>query len=235
MASQPRVRLLIVAPTKRELGGVRPGERVGRHVATVGIGHEATPALKRLLDTAHPTVVLSLGFAGGLEPKAGTGDVVVCTTVRRVDAEPIEFDAAPVLSALRDAGISHEPDTLLTVDKPLLTQPEKWRARADSGAAVADMEGFALAEAAKERGIAFHAIRVVLDKLNQDLPAFVGKIIADGGRGEWRHSLRALAAQPTLAGQMLKLASQARQARQSMARAVRAVVPALEAGTGAEA
>ncbi len=223
----PTSRPLVVAPTKRELGGLRPGDGPATRAAIVGIGAHAAPALQLLIDEQQPAVVLSLGFAGALEPMAGTADVVLCSSVRTMDGRSLDLDTESLAPALRRAGIEPAVGALLTVERPLLLHPDKWRARADSGAAVVDMEGFALAEAAREAGVPFLAMRVILDEFGEDLPNFVGTIVEDGGRHEWAHSAAALARNPLLARGMLRLAGQARQAGAAMRRVVDAAVPTL--------
>ncbi len=220
-------RPLVVAPTKRELGGLRPGTGGTVDVAEVGIGHIAAPSLQRLMAQRRPAVVLSLGFGGGLEPMAGTADVVLCTQVRTADGRSLDLATETLGPVLRRAGIEPAVDALLTVDRPLLRRPDKWRARADSGAAVVDMEGFALAEVARDESVPFLAVRVILDEFHEDLPDFVGTIVEDGGRREWRHSIAALATNPLLLRAMLRLAGQARAAGAAMRRVVDATLPTL--------
>ena len=220
-------RPLVVAPTKRELGGLRPGASKAIDAAVVGIGHAAGPALQRLMVQRWPAIVLSLGFGGGLEPMAGTADIVLCTSVHTVDGRYIDLETEALALVLRQAGIEPALDTLLTVNHPLLRRSDKWQARADSGAAVVDMEGFALAEVARDASVPFLAVRVILDEFHEEVPRFVGTIVEDGGNGEWSHSIAALARNPLLFRSMLRLAGQARAARSAMRKIVNATVPTL--------
>lgn len=223
-----KTNLLVVTPTKRELGGVQQEIRLARDTQVVGIGHQAGPALSRLLDKCQPNAVLSLGFGGGLTQSARTGDVVVCTVVYRLGAVPLTLAIDPLSTALEASGVSHELNSLLTVDKPLLLGQDKQRAGARSGAMVVDMEGYELARCAQKHQVPFYAVRVVLDELNQSLPDFVGRIITAGGHHELRYSLQALIAHPALLRQMFRLGSQARLAIQSMDRVTKAIFPSME-------
>ena len=226
-------RLLVVAPTARELGGLRPGANGARRAALVGIGHEAAPALEALLDAERPSAVLSLGFAGALRPGLSTGALVLCDAALAEGAASIELDPSPAADALRAAGVAADSGALLTVDEPLLTPEAKRSAHAATGAAIVDMEGYALARLATERGVPIVALRAVLDAAEHPLPGFVANIIADGGRSEWAHTLRGLRTDPLLAPRLPMLAWRSRGAARAVRRGVRALLPALPFPAGA--
>ena len=226
-------RLLVVAPTERELGGLRPGENGACRAALVGIGHEAAPALAALLDAERPSAVLSLGFAGALRPGLSTGDLVLCDAALAEGATPIEFDPYPAAAALRAADIAAATGALLTVEEPLLAPEAKRNAHAATGAAIVDMEGYALARLATERGVPIVALRAVLDAAEYTLPPFVANIIADGGRNERAHMLRGLRADPLAAPRLPALAWRSRAAARAVRRGVRALLPARPFPAGA--
>lgn len=225
-------RLLVVAPTKRELGGLRPGGDHACRAAIVGVGHEAAPAFAALLDAERPSAVLSLGFAGGLLPALPTGALTLCTAAAAHDAPSIDLDSASAADALRRAGVAAAFGALLTVGAPLLTPEAKHAAHAASDAAVVDMEGYALARLAGERGVPIAALRAVLDAVEHALPPFVADIVADGGRGELRHTLRNLRADPLLAARLPVLAWRSRAAARALRRGVRTLIPVLAAHAG---
>ncbi|MDE2765157.1 MAG: hypothetical protein OXI25_01830, partial [Chloroflexota bacterium] len=156
-------RLLVVAPTGRELGGLDPGDNRDCRAAVTGVGHEAAPAFTALLDAELPSAVLSLGFAGGLRPGLSAGASVLCDVALAEGAAPIELGPYPAADALRAAGIAAASGALLTVEEPLLTPEAKRAAHAATGAAVVDMEGYALARIAGERDILIVMLRAVLD------------------------------------------------------------------------
>ena len=217
-------RLLVVAPTKRELGGLRPGSSAVYRAAVTGVGREVSPAFAALLDAERPSIVLSLGFAGGLRPDLSTGALVLCTAALAEGAAPIDFDPSAVAQALRGAGVAVASGALLTVDEPLLTAEAKRNAHAATGAAAVDMEGYALAGAACERGVPIIALRAVLDRAKHGLPSFVAHIVADGGRGEIRHTLGGLRADPLLAPRLPLLAWRAAAASRALRRGVAALI-----------
>ena len=67
--------ILIIAPTRRELGGLRDG-CAGHRTALCGVGREAGERVAALLDAAPCSLLVSLGFAGALDPSLRPGDLV---------------------------------------------------------------------------------------------------------------------------------------------------------------
>ena len=266
--------ILIVAPTKRELGGLRETDDCVR-TALCGIGREAGERVAALLDAAPCSLLVSLGFAGALDPALRPGDLIVADAFLYADAPPLAPPAPLILSSLpsfprrRESSGRAPPDplslqgervlatgeersvdgaqprlhdessgrvipakagtypsgALLTVDAPLLTPAAKRRARAASGAAVVDMEGRRIAEAAAERGVPIVAVRAVIDEADFALPPFAAEIAAAGGHDERARAFRA-AANPREAAGMLLLALRARKAARSLRRAADAILAA---------
>ena len=333
--------ILIVAPTKRELGGLRETnayaperetdaraaireterdedayaaererETAGNiQIALCGIGREAGERVAALLDAAPCSLLVSLGFAGALDPALRPGDLIVANAFLYADAPPLAPPAPLSLQRPLDnipsfrrrpesrgaqapnpplpirgedaanaagegtadgaAGLckgllqgeragervlatkeersgdgaaprlhdesldpvipakagTYPPGPILTVDAPLLTPAAKRRARAASGAAVVDMEGRPIAEAAAERGVPIVAVRAVIDEADFALPPFAAEIAAAGGHDERARAFRA-AANPREAAGMLLLALRARKAARSLRRAADAILAA---------
>ena len=229
-------RLLVVAPTRRELGGLRAGAQEGLAVAPTGLGETAGSALASLLAAHHPGLVLSLGFAGGLSPGLETGALVVCDKfLTWRGAEPngpalLEADrrvADVAAGVLAQAGIAASHRTLLTAPSPLLSPAAKRRAGQETSVAVVDMEGYWLAQTARQRQIPFLALRVVLDPVEQALPRFVATIVADQGRHELRHTAKALLINPFSIAGLVLVATRSSRAQRALRQAVQALVPSL--------
>ena len=230
------VDLLVVAPTRRELGDLPLGQRAGVQAAVTGIGEAAAPAFTELLIAHRPALVLSIGFAGGLTSQLRSGALVACDSFRanlasRAGPLPsIDADAATlraVVDQLAEAGQSVSSGPVLTVPTPLLTSDDKRRAGPEKGAALVDMEGYWLAKAAAEHQVRFVGLRVVLDAVDQELPTFVATIIASQSSQEWRHAVRWLLAHPWGLPWLVALAYRARRARLALRHAVQVLVPAL--------
>jgi len=168
--SQPRR----VRPTAQPCWQGRAG---ANHVTLIqaGIGHVA--ARRAVTAASDPfSVIVSLGFAGALVPGPGTGDFVLSRTVlwdengqlRRHEVarglvDTVETALPPELrrAALRGA--------LLSSPVVLATPAAKEEAARHYGAVAVEMEAAALAGYATDNGIAFLALRVILDPLDLSL------------------------------------------------------------------
>ena len=218
---------LTIAPTQRELGGLGYGDARTR-TSVVGLGRIAGEQVSALLDAAPCRLLLSLGFAGALDPDLRPGDIVVANAYLHGSSAAVPGAPHTTRAAmlLRQSGISALEGPVLTVDEPLLTPLAKRRALYGSGALVVDMEGRWIAEAAAARNVPLVAIRAVLDEARYPLPSFVATIIADEGRREWAHAVRAMS-DPCAVRSFLPLALKSREAGRALQEAVQSVLPAL--------
>ena len=218
--------LLTIAPTQRELGGL--GSRhEGMRAHVVGIGRAAEERLTVLLEEISCPLLVSLGYAGALDPHLSPGDLVVGNAYLHGAEPPVSGAPLATRAAvlLRESGLSVQEGPVLTVDEPLLTPRAKRRAHQGSGALVVDMEGSWIAEVAAGKDVPLIGIRAVLDEARFPLPAFVGTIIEDSGRREWAHAFRAMA-RPSAFKSFLPLALKSRGASRSLQMAVRSIVAA---------
>lgn len=226
--------LLIIAPTRRELGGVHSSRVAGIGVATVGLGRAAAANLRAVLYSRTPQVVLSVGFGGALIPGLATGDVVVgqhATSVQ-LPSEYVPFDcdhSAAVFRALTNAGLSASYGNVLTVPEPLLTSTGKRSHGLQTQSSIVDMESYWIARECQQTNVPMVSLRVILDEMSHELPELVAAITADGGENEWRHALRAIL-KFSSASALVPLAVRSRKAAMTIKTAVRAVIPTLTRG-----
>jgi len=142
------------------------GRRVAWCVAGVG-GERAARAVQLLSIGHHPRLIVTAGFAGGLDPAVPRGSVVRPTEARdERRREPIPL--------LTDAGGPTLP--ILTVGRIIATAREKQALFNSSGARVVDMETYSVAVAAREAGLRCACIRVVSDDAGHDLPREVASL-----------------------------------------------------------
>ena len=219
--------LLTVAPTQRELGGLGYGNERTR-TSVIGIGRNSREQLAGLLDTAPCQMLLSLGYAGALDPHLHPGELVVGNSYLHGSGAAVHGapHATRAAMLLRESGLSVLEGAVLTVDEPLLTPLAKRRAYNGSGALVVDMEGRWIADLAASRDIPLIGIRAVLDEAYYPLPAFIATIIADGGRREKAHALRAML-RPATVRSFLPLALKSRRASRALQMAVQGILPAI--------
>jgi adenosylhomocysteine nucleosidase len=129
-----------------------------------GMGTQAAAHATRLLVAGHrPRLLVSAGFAGGLDPALARGAVVYpATSVADGEPRPIALAAT--------AGPGTAPLTIITASGIVATPTAK-RALADrSGAHLVDMETHAVASVAAEEGLPCASVRVISDTADDELP-----------------------------------------------------------------
>lgn len=134
-------------------------QRPGNFTLIVGIGRQnAEKSVREYLATNSPRLVLTCGFAGGLNPDLKLGDVVF---------EPATCNPKLATSLLA-AGA--KPAKFFCADRIATTVAEKQALRAETGADVVEMESAAIQAVCAERGISCATVRVISDTANEDLP-----------------------------------------------------------------
>lgn len=140
----------------------------GRRVAWCvgGIGTAAATRAARLLVAGHrPRLLVSAGFAGGLDPTLPRGTVVRPT--RAILA------GAPATALVLTSPSAAPATTICTAERIVRTPAEKLDLAARTGAAVVDMESFAVAAVAREFDLPCAGVRVVSDAADDELPPAV--------------------------------------------------------------
>jgi hopanoid-associated phosphorylase len=138
--------------------------------------------------------IISFGVAGGLAAHLRTGDWVVASSVIEADG-PIATHGGwsrRLLDAIGDA--HHAP--ILGVDTPVADPATKQQLHRSSGAAAVDMESHIVARLAAAHGLAFTALRVIVDPADRAIPpaALVG--MGADARADTAAILRELVARP---------------------------------------
>ena len=103
-----------------------------------------------------PALVLTCGFAGGLNPELKIGDVVFSTD------EPALHEKLKVAGA--------KATEFYCAARVAVTAAEKAELRRTTGADVVEMESEAIHALCRERGIRCATVRVISDTANEDLP-----------------------------------------------------------------
>lgn len=157
--SVPPKGLLVAAPMRFEaslISKAAPGLAVRR----TGIGPRRSRRAAVYLQSSAPSMLVVMGFAGGLEQDSGAGEVVVAQELRGPRGERVRCAGAALLeAALLESGVDVRRGVIACVRRPALG-----RARArlrEEGAIAADMESLWLAQGAL--GDAFGVVRVIAD------------------------------------------------------------------------
>ena len=126
--------------------------------------------------------VLVLGVAGGIDPELETGDLLLADRyalqngAAQHSGKAIHPDSAMLRTGQQAALNLSVPifeGGSLTVDH-LVAQPQERQAlRVQYQVRSVNMEDYPAAEAAREKGVPFLSVRVVLDTANQSLPGYL--------------------------------------------------------------
>jgi len=175
--------------------------RPGWRVASTGVGPaRAAEGLAQLLRGERPALVVGAGVCGALDPGLRLGDLVLPREAVTADGgcEPIALDGALCHLARRFAEVrgstAHIGGRIVSVARIASKPADKRELAHQLGAAAVDQETFAWARVAREAGVPFVAVRVVLDE--------AGEPLASWRPSAWRSALRlpsrALRARDTL-------------------------------------
>ena len=167
--------------------------------------------------------VISFGVAGGLAANLRTGDWVVASTV--LDAHvPHATDAVWSSSLVATIpGATYAP--ILGVDAPVAEPAMKRQLHMTTGACAVDMESHRVVRLAAAHGLAFAAVRVIIDPAERTIPpaALLG-MRSDGSANAWA-VLRDLAVRPSQFVSLVRLAVDSFAARAELLRVRRLLGP----------
>jgi adenosylhomocysteine nucleosidase len=194
-------------------------------------GARAAAAAARAVD-AGASVLISWGLAGGLDARLGAGALVVPRRVVEQGTQPLPVDASwhARFAALADEFVLDHGD-LLTVPAALESPAAKRAAAAATGAVAVDMESAAIAAVAARARVPFVALRVVVDSVQDSLPAHAEQWIDERGERRLTAVLRAVAT-PRDWRALLTLANRYRAASAVLERLARALASRQLAGDG---
>lgn len=204
MSDRGAERLGVVCALESEeklLRGVDPDRVLVRRA---GLGPERARAAAQGLATLGVSTLISFGFAGGLDPKLRSGDLLAPI---RIDDE----SQRSIASSDSEAATGVHLCTATVVSSVV----EKARYYAQGYASV-DMESFAIAAVAEARGLEFRLCRVVCDDALTVLPhTAVAAVREDGGLSP-RGLVGSLVRRPGDLPRLLRLARASKRAEKTL-------------------
>ena len=129
------------------------------------------------------SALVSWGVAATLAPGLAAGDLLLAEKTRSADGRVRAVDAAwraAVVGRL-PMGVAAPAVTVTETHEMIADPAAKQALHATTGADALDMESAAIARVAAEHGLAFLAIRVVLDDASTGLPAAARVAMDDAG------------------------------------------------------
>jgi adenosylhomocysteine nucleosidase len=199
------------------------GEIAGKLVTLIvsGPGQSAARRAVELLFAGHrPRTLISAGFAGGLDPSLARNDLVLPDEVCEVQGRRVEIAG---LSSY-PAGIERTRGRLLTIERVITGSAEKATLRAIHGADLIDMETAAVAQFAGERSLRFHAVRIISDTAQEELPDEVARLLSHSGSYRVGVALRAIWHRPGAVKDFWSLHARALESADRLARCLTRVL-----------
>ena len=208
-------------------------------VSEGGVGKElAQEGTRQLVERFRPDVVISAGFAGGARTGAKTGDGFFCDRLVAVDGplylwektEAVEQLDQGMLDRIR-AGIpggaeEYQLGACLTVPQFISNSSMKaWLGRTFEVRLI-DMESYWVNEAARGAGVPQLSVKVMLDPVEDTVPAFVGDTLSRGRAYRAFRGAAYVAANPLGTRRIFRLARQVKMARTALANFLDRIVAA---------
>ena len=172
--------------------------------------------MARAIEAERPRLAICCGFSGALEAALAPGDLVLATSVRDESGDALAADPVALATARAVLSGSAREGEIRCVSRVTATRAEKQQL-AETGGLVVDLESWPVARAAARAGIPWLAVRVVLDPLGEELPAFT----REPRRGYIAPALRYAAGGPRNALALARLGLQARAATRTLEYALR--------------
>ncbi|HUI60937.1 MAG TPA: hypothetical protein VLX90_11970 [Steroidobacteraceae bacterium] len=190
----------------------------GTLVSISGMGPEAASQGARALVAAGAAALATWGMAGGLDPALTAGDILLPDRVTGGDGSLRETVAGwrERLSAAISAKHAVTGGTLLTRAAVVACAAEKAALFRSTGAAAVDMESLAVATVADQHHLPFIAVRVIVDRADDDLPGIVTRAADQAGRLRIGRVLSGLMRAPSQLAPLVRLSRRYRAARRSM-------------------
>ena len=190
------MQILVCFALKEEAAPFRKiaATKSGVTLLIVGIGRQnAEHSVRKFLTTNSPELVLTCGFAGGLNSDLKLGAVVF----------EVLNQQSKIGNQLLAAGA--EPVKFFCAEQIATTIAEKKTLRDETGADAVEMESAAIQMVCRERNIPCATVRVISDTANEDLPLDFNALAKADKSLDFRKLFLAIAKSPGKIGALIKL------------------------------
>ncbi len=142
----------------------------GYEISYTGMGKDmVTEKSKEWTDTSRLDGIMSVGFAGSIDPDLGFGETCLVESVGTPEGER-RYEADDRLLGLLLEEKAMRVADLLTLEEAASTVEEKVKLANEYSAQMIDQETYWWAEFAELEDLPFVGIRVIYDELDQELP-----------------------------------------------------------------
>jgi adenosylhomocysteine nucleosidase len=189
-----------------------PRQKSGISILLTGIGRQnAEKSLREFLATHSPKLVLTCGFAGGLNPDLKLGDIIFETSDENLRAKLLAYGAKPA--------------KFFCADRIATTVAEKKKLHAETGADAVEMESAAIHAVCRERGIPCATVRVISDTANEGLPLDFNALSTPDKNLDYGKLFLAIARSPGKIGALMELHKKTNFAAVQLAEALEKIIP----------
>ena len=194
------------------------GDKSGVSTLIVGIGRaNAEKSVRAFLATNSPDLVLTCGFAGGLNPDLKLGDVVFELLEPQLPSANAQLRAKLLAAGAKSAKI-------FCADRIATTVAEKKKLRDETGADAVEMESAAIHAVCAERGITCVTVRVISDTVHEDLPLDFNALAKPDKSLDYGKLAWAIAKSPGKIGALMELQKKTRFAAERLAEVLEKLV-----------
>src|SRR5665213_3967621 len=208
------------APFRKIAAGKSATAQAGISILLTGIGRQnAEKSLREFLATNSPELVLTCGFAGGLNPELKLGDVVFEISRRRGDESQIKekSETPHVVSYETLVAAGAKPAKIFCADRIATTVDEKQKLRDETGADAVEMESAAIHAVCAEHGIPCATVRVISDTADEDLPLDFNALSKPDKNLDYGKLFLAIAKSPGKIGALMQLQKKTKFAAEQLA------------------
>lgn len=200
-------------------GQTHIGQIDGVHLvcALTGVGPDRAVAIfQRLVHVHQPDLVIHLGFAGALDPRLRTGDVITFRAIINGRGKTVMFEDG--LPYVTDDEIHRKRHHTLLTAATLITDPKQKRVLFEKyRAGACDMESFALAQSAAHSRVRLLVVRAVSDAAHEALPKGMDRWIRSDGSVDLKTVMIRLLKNPRLIATLWRLRRSSRLAGKRLA------------------
>jgi len=181
-------------------------------ICVTGIGQQnAAKAVVEQLARLRPNLVLTCGFAGGLNPKLARGTILFSAD-----------EESSLSSALLELGAV--PARFHCAERIAITVAEKRAIWQSTGADAVEMESGVIRNICRERGVPGATIRVISDAADEDLPFDFNEMLTPNQDMSYARLARALIRSPQKIPALLRLHKHTTSAARRLAECLHALL-----------